>query len=79
MSDRLKARAETVLRRAHKELRRRNKYHGSPLWYFVSDMTGHGSAYSHEICRELGWNPNALIKDPLPPRGVESEETKHGN
>lgn len=48
-------RAEGILKSAHRQLRR--KYKGRPLWSFVADMTGHGSTYSTQICKGLGWNP----------------------
>ena len=61
MNERLEARAENVLRNAYALARRTRAYRGMCLWGFVSDMTGHGSTYSKEICRDLGWNPDAEV------------------
>jgi hypothetical protein len=36
----------------------RHKYRNSPLWAMVSDITGHGSTYSVEICLQCGYDPN---------------------
>lgn len=33
------------------------KYKGSPLWSLVSDVFGHGSTESTNICRLAGLNP----------------------
>lgn len=33
-----------------------------PLWSIVSHMTGHGSGYSVEICKELDLDPNQIVK-----------------
>ena len=30
-----------------------------PMWSVVSDVTGHGSGYSADICRALGLDPDA--------------------
>ncbi len=36
----------------------RHKYRKTPLWAMVSDITGHGSTYSVEICLQAGYDPN---------------------
>lgn len=33
-----------------------------PLWSIVGRMTGHGSAYSSRICRELGFDPDQIVR-----------------
>ena len=43
----------------------RNKYRNIPLWAFVSDITGHGSGYSSQICHECGWVPDQDGSKPL--------------
>lgn len=47
-------RQKLVLTNAHKLLRRR--YKNVPLWSFISDLTGHGSGYSSDLCKACGWN-----------------------
>lgn len=61
-------RADIVLRSAHHRLRKRREYKNQVLWVFVHDMTCYGSSVSNDLCRQLGWNPNALIDADLPPR-----------
>lgn len=47
-----------VLKNAHRLFRRHPQFRGMPLWGFVSELTGHGSTVSSEICAEFGWNPD---------------------
>ena len=61
---------EIMLRNAHRLLCREPKFHSTPLWYLVSEITSYGSTYSNQLCRELGWNPNALTNEPLPARAT---------
>jgi len=37
------------------------KWHGSYLWSFVSQLTGHGSGYSIEICKSANLVPDQII------------------
>lgn len=62
---------EILLRNAHRMLRRTNQYRKTVLWVFVSDITAFGATYSDQVCRELGWNPNAPVCDDLPPRAAQ--------
>lgn len=62
---------EILLRNAHRMLRRTAQYRNTVLWVFVSDITAFGATYSDQVCRELGWNPNALVCDDLPPRTAQ--------
>lgn len=48
------SRQKLVLKNAHRLLRRH--YKGVPLWSFISEMSGHGSGYSAEICKAIGWD-----------------------
>lgn len=36
-------------------------YLKAPLWSVVSDLTGHGSSYSCEICKQLGFDPHQVL------------------
>jgi len=36
----------------------RHRYRKSPLWALVSDITGHGSGHSIEICLQCGYDPH---------------------
>lgn len=46
-------------------VRRFRAWKGQPLWTLVSEITGHGSTYSMEICEDIGFNPHHKIGDPL--------------
>lgn len=35
----------------------RRRYNKTPLWCLVSDLTGHGSGYSIQICRSANLDP----------------------
>ena len=56
-------RPKRLLLNAHSKMR--NKYRRIPLWSFVSDVTGHGSGYSSQICHECGWVPDQDGSKPL--------------
>lgn len=45
-------------------VRDRKRYRGRlvPLWSEVGALVGHGSGYSHRICRRYGYDPDLLIK-----------------
>ena len=51
--------------------RRQRQKH--PLWGLVKIICGVGSTSAHEICRELGWNPEASGHHLLPPEKPEEE------
>jgi hypothetical protein len=53
LSDR--SRVEIAIRNLHRMLGR--KYRTSPLWALVSDVWGHGSTVSGEICIACGFDP----------------------
>lgn len=36
----------------------RHKFRRIPLWSLVSDVTGHGSGYSYDICLSANLDPN---------------------
>jgi hypothetical protein len=56
--------ARQILINAHAAMWR--KYRGLELWVLCRDLTGHGSGYSHEICRSANLKPNQRIgKSPL--------------
>lgn len=61
---------ETMLRLAHihadKEIKR-----DLPLYSFVMDACGVVSMVATEICKELGWNPDAPATNKLPGRTHE--------
>jgi len=44
----------------------RERRRGVPLWSLVRDICGVGSGSAHEICRELGWDPDAKGVASLP-------------
>lgn len=44
-----------VIINAHAMLRRR--YKQIPLWCLVSDLTGHGSGFSADVCRSANLDP----------------------
>lgn len=52
---------EDILRNAFWVTRNMRKYRGMNLWSWVGQMTAHGSGYSWEICKELGWDPDMRI------------------
>lgn len=52
---------ERLLRNAFHEMRNMRRWRGQILWAWVSAMTSHGSGYSHQICIELGWDPDMKI------------------
>lgn len=58
---------ETLLRSAHWHAADRHKK-GRPLWAFVRDVCSVGSTSAFDICREIGWNPDANASMTLPPR-----------
>lgn len=68
---------EILLRNAHRLFHRSSRYRGQVLWVFVHEVTAFGATYSTQICSELGWNPNALVRDPLPPRSAEGKTAMH--
>lgn len=49
------ARLHTLICNAQRLLGKR--YKKSPLWSLVSDLTGHGSTISTEICQQCGIDP----------------------
>lgn len=38
-----------------------------PLWSFVRMVCCVGAGSGQQICRELGWNPDAMAHEELPP------------
>lgn len=52
------SRLRLLIGNSHRLLRR--KYRGSPLWALVSDLTGHGSTISAEICKQAEYDPNQM-------------------
>lgn len=65
-----------VLKNAHRLFKRHAQFRGVPLWGFVSEMTGHGSTVSSEICVEFGWNPDQLTaKADLPYPALAEKES----
>jgi hypothetical protein len=61
---------ETILRGAHRYVGKRSRDGREPLWYFIEQVCAVGSTSAKNICRELGWNPDAPTRQPLPPRGA---------
>lgn len=49
-------RLTVLISNAHRLLKAR--YRNSPLWSLVSDLTGHGSQASAELCRDAGYDPH---------------------
>lgn len=47
--------ARTIIINCHAIMR--NKFRGSELWSLVSQITGHGSGYSVEICKSANLDP----------------------
>lgn len=61
-----------ILRRAFREMRTVRRWRGSSLVTWIGVMTGHGSGYSYQICKELGWDPEMKITPTAElPRNVE--------
>lgn len=54
-----------MLRAAHTEASR-TKLRNVPLWSFVGRICCVGSTSANQICRELGWNPDAPAMKELP-------------
>jgi hypothetical protein len=52
---------EYLLRNAFHQMRNMRKWRGSILWSWIGAVTGHGSGYSMQICKELGWDPDMTI------------------
>lgn len=52
---------DRLLRNAFAEMRHMRCWRGQSLWTWVSRITSHGSGYSEQICRELGWDPEMRI------------------
>lgn len=52
---------EYILRNAFLTMKDWRKWRGMLLWSWVGAMTGHGSGYSMQICKELGWDPDMKI------------------
>lgn len=50
--------ARTVIKNAAKITR---KFKGSPLWYLVSQITGHGCGNSIKICKSANLDPNEIL------------------
>lgn len=55
---------EFMLRNAHRLLAK--TYKKRVLWSFVSDICGLGSTSACIVCVELGWDPYAETRKPLP-------------
>lgn len=57
---------DALVKKAIQHLRRRKPKNGHgyvyPLWKRVSDLFGHGSGYSAEICRRHGFDPDEQWK-----------------
>ena len=58
-------RQKLMLENAHSLLKSKPRYRGVPLWSMVSDLTGHGSRYSIEVCKRCGWSPDREARLPL--------------
>lgn len=69
---------EYLLRNGIREMQQLRKYRGWELWAIVSRLTSHGSAYSQQICEELGWNPHTKVnpKMQLPREGERAVQTR---
>lgn len=37
------------------------QYKNTPLWSLVSDITGHGSGYSRDVCKSANLDPNQTV------------------
>lgn len=44
------------------------RYHKTPVWVLVRDLTWHGSGVSRELCRWCGYDPDAVMRKnhPIP-------------
>lgn len=69
---------EQLLRNAFNQLKHMRRWRGMPLWTLVGAITSHGSGYSQQVCKELGWDyemkvgPNTEL-----PRRPPGEGGKH--
>jgi hypothetical protein len=54
-------RLECLIRNAHRLLRHRSQFRYSPLWSLVSEITGHGSTVSIEICKSVNLDPDQIM------------------
>lgn len=50
-------RLKCIIQNAHRLLK--NKHKGQPLWVIVSELTGHGSQVSAQLCHQCGFEPDA--------------------
>lgn len=66
---------EHLIRRFANMVANRGKWRGQPLWYLVSEITGHGSTYSVEICSGLGFDPHHKLGEPLQPPASAQDAT----
>lgn len=66
---------EIILRNVYLHMRDQRRWRGSLLWSWVGAVTGHGSGYSAQICKELGWDPNMRI---FPTANLPSAVTQPG-
>lgn len=46
-------------------VRNNRQYNNVPLWVLMKDMTNHGSGYSADFVREIGYNPDQIVKHHL--------------
>ena len=58
--------SEDYFRGAYSIAKDLKPFKGKPLWFFISQITGHGSNHSVLICIELVWNPDMIVGEPLP-------------
>lgn len=56
-------RQRCVIVNCHRMLRK--QYKGIPLWSAIADITSHGSGYSIQICKTLGWDPDQDGSKPI--------------
>lgn len=69
---------EIILRNAFNWMQDKRYWRGMLLSTWVGAMTGHGSGYSEQICRELGWDPNMIIDGRAElPRRAPTVEAPH--
>lgn len=52
---------EIILRNTFNAMKHWREWRGRNLWSWVGAVTGHGSGYSEQICKELGWDPEMRI------------------
>jgi hypothetical protein len=52
---------EIILRCVFAHMKCMPEWRGTYLWSWVGAVTGHGSGYSTQICREMGWDPDMTI------------------